>query len=47
MSVAVGREVHEGNGGALDVDVLLDRLMVRRRRMGGTVGVVLLRDHLQ
>jgi hypothetical protein len=47
LSIAGGREVHEGNGGALAIAVLPGRLMVRRRHVGGTTGYVLLRGRLQ
>ena len=42
-----GREVHDETGGSSVVFVLPGRLMVRRRRVGGAAGVVLLRDRLQ
>ena len=47
MSVAGGREVHEGNGGAGDVVVPSGQLMVRRRCVGGATHIVLLRGRLQ
>jgi hypothetical protein len=47
LSVAGGREIHDGNGGASAVVVPPGNMMVRRRRVGGAAGGVLLRDRLK